>query len=268
MELFSLSTILLARTVVGASIASGRAGIDRLQLRHDGSSFISSLAFKHKLRVCNAYPYKLPMDVFLGKDKLTQEPLAYKSCDEFSQPLKAGDKLDFKVGDSTAGTFSVAELPNNDATLVLVIYLHDTSSTAVAFESHVFSNLVNAQIAVIDAFRGATKATPRIRDFSDAKTDRDEELRYDSVVAVNPGRYEVILQDSEGKVESKHELVALNRQSYIVVRCGVESQQGQSYPQDLIVYPHSDASVLMGAATPMHSLLAVVIAVLFLAVVS
>jgi hypothetical protein len=166
------------------------------------------------------------MDVFLGKERLTTESLSYKRCEEYTPSLKAGDKLDFQVGDTTAGTFSVSELPANDATLVLVIYRHDTSSTAVSFESHVFSNLANAQIAVIDAYRGAAKATPRIRDIADAKTDRDEELRYDSVVAVNQGHYEVILQEGD-KVESKHELVALNGQSYVVVRCGVEATTGE-----------------------------------------
>ena len=37
--------------------------------------------------------------------------------------MKAGDKLEFRVGDANAGTFSVSDLPNNDAVLVLVIGL-------------------------------------------------------------------------------------------------------------------------------------------------
>jgi len=40
--------------------------------------------------------------------------------------LKAVDKLEFKVGDSSAGTFAVSDLPNNDAVLLLVIHRHDT----------------------------------------------------------------------------------------------------------------------------------------------
>merc|ERR1712232_172024 len=110
---------------------------------------------------------------------------------------------------------------------MLVIFRHDTLSTAVSFESHVFSNLVNSQIAVLDAYRGAAKSTPRIQDVSEAKTDRNEELRYDSVVAVNPGLYEVVLQGTDGDTKARHELVALNRESYVVVRCGVDSEQGQ-----------------------------------------
>merc|ERR1719498_1308713 len=146
------------------------------------------------------------MDIFLGKEKLTSSPLPYKQCGEFNPSLKAGDKLDFKVGDSSAGSFTVSELPNNDAVLLLVIYRHDTLSTAVSFESHVFSNLVNSQIAVLDAYRGKAKSKPRIQDVSDAKTQRDEELRYDSVVAVNPGLYEVVLKSEEGEGKAKQQL--------------------------------------------------------------
>merc|ERR1719269_397031 len=107
--------------------------------------------------------------------------MPYKKCGEFHPQLKAGDKIDFKVDDSaSAGSFSISELPSNDATLVLVIYRHDTISTGVSFESHVFSNLLNAQVAVIDTYRGAAKAFPRIKDAkAGAKQEaRSEELRY------------------------------------------------------------------------------------------
>merc|ERR1719291_756432 len=112
--------------------------------------------------------------------------MPYKKCGEFTPSLKDGDKIDFKVGDSSAGSFSVSELPGNDAVLVLVIYRHDTLSTAVSFESHVFANLINAQIAVLDTYKGSTKASLTIQD-QDAtdgtvqrETPRSEELRFDS----------------------------------------------------------------------------------------
>lgn len=245
-----------------AGIAAGK------QLRHEqkGASFISTLQFKHVLRVCNAYPYTHPLDVFHGKEKLTESPLAYKKCGEFNPDLKAGDKIDFKVGDSGAGSFSVSELPSNDAVLVLVIYRHDTVSTGVAFESHVFSNLLNAQVAMIDTYKGKATATPRIQD-AKAHHDKDalqrsEELRYNSVVAVNPGLYDVLLEGPDGKTKAKHELVALNEESYMVMRCGVEAQNGQAYPEELMVYPLSDIRRLQSAATSMQPLFAVALALL------
>lgn len=231
------------------------SSVNVLRAGHAGSSFISTLEFKHTLRVCNAYPFNHAIDVFVGKVKLTDEALKYKKCQEFTHgELKAGDKIDFKVGDSSAGTFNIQELPNNDAVLVLVLYRHDTVSTGVSFESHVFSNLLNAQVAVIDTYRGKAKATARILDVKQHNdphhVQRSEELRYDSVVAINPGMYQVSLEGADGKVKATQDLVALNKESYMVMRCGVEAAQGQSYPEEIMVFPMSDRSELGGAASP------------------
>jgi len=174
--------------------------------------------------------------------------MPYKECEDFKTQLKAGDKLEFRVGDANAGTFSVSDLPNNDAVLLLVIYRHDTLSTAVSFESHVFANLLNAQVAVIDTYKGSAKSSMKIQDSSDAKTARSEDLRFDSVVAVNPGVYECDLVGSDGAQKDKTQLVALNRESYVALRVGVEAQSGQAYPEALVVYPKNDPAALRGAA--------------------
>merc|ERR1719506_3561880 len=182
-------------------------------------------------------------------------PMPYKACRDFMAPLKAGDKLEFKVGDTTAGTFAVSDLPQNDAVLLLVVHRHDTLSTAVSFESHVFSNLANAQIVVLDTYKGKAKAHTSIMDAEshvkkDQKQDkaRSEELRFDSVVAVNPGRYEVALAGDDGETKAKTQLVALNHESYVVLRIGVEAQAGAAYPQELVVFPQSDAAMLPNSA--------------------
>merc|ERR1719329_842938 len=246
-------------------------GVSQTALRHShkgrSEGFVKALEFKHRLRVCNAYPYDQPLDVYRGRsEKLTEEPMPYKTCVDFSTPLHAGDKLAFKVGDANAGTFSVSDLPNNDAVLLLVIHRHDTLSTAVSFESHVFANLLNAQVAIIDTYKGAARASPRITDkkTNDKKGDaRMEDLRYSSVVAVNPGTYAVELADAAGKVASKAELVALNRESYVILRVGVDSQSGPKYPQALVVYPNSDPALLHSGAASKG-----IMAVLFAAMVS
>jgi hypothetical protein len=253
----TLSAILCA---VAAAASAGRA------LRSEG--FVKALEFKHRLRVCNAYPYSASLDVFRGKaEKLTGEaPMPYKACRDFMAPLKTGDKLEFKVGDASAGTFAVSDLPNNDAVLLLVIHRHDTLSTSVSFESHVFSNLANAQIVVLDTFKGKAKSHTSIMDAAALKKDqkdkaRSEELRFDSVVAVNPGRYEVALTGDDGETKAKTDLVALDHESYVVLRIGVEAQQGPAYAQDLIVFPKSDASMLRnGASQVSASLVAAVLA--------
>lgn len=243
-----------------------QAGQVQSHLRQNkGDGFVKSLEFNHRLRVCNAYPYSGAIDVYRGKDKITEKPMSYKSCRDFLAPMKAGDKLEFKIGDANAGTFAVADLPNNDAVLLLIIHRHDTVSTAVSFESHVFANLLNAQIAVIDTYKGRGKSTPRIKDEEHATTNtRSEELRYSSIVAVNPGIYEVELDGMDGAVKAKHRLVALNRESYIVLRTGVESQSGGSFPQELVIYPNSDPALLKSsAATKTLAAVFMAIAVLF-----
>merc|ERR1719428_1909259 len=218
-----------------------------LRSSHLGSSFVKALEFKHRLRVCNAYPYAAPLDLMRGKEKLTEESMPYKTCRDFETQLKAGDKLEFKVGDAGAGTFSVSDLPNNDAVLLLIIYRHDTLSTAVSFESHVYANLLNAQVAIVDTFKGPEKAKLKIEDHGDAKTSRSEELRFDSVVAVNPGKYDAVLETPEGEAVSSSKFVALNRESYVILRTGVKAQQGSSYDQEIVVFPQSDESLLGGA---------------------
>jgi len=259
----SFAILLLARIASSTSVVA----VNQLRSkRNAGATFISTLKFTVKLRICNAYPYSYPMDVYLGKQKLTESPMPYKMCGEFHPDLKAGDKLDFKVRDSSAGSFSVSELPQNDAVLVLVIYRHDTMSTAVSFESHVFASLMNAQVAILDAYKGKSQAIPRIQDIkaqqdpNDKGEHRSEELRFNSVVAVNQGLYEVILTSPEGEQKARHQLVALNRESYLVVRCGVQAAEGQSYPEELMVFPESDPSALSGAAK--SSLFAVFLATL------
>jgi len=233
-------------------------------LRHKAGAdgFVRALQFKHQLRICNAYPYSTALDVYNGRQKLSGDPMPYKSCKDFTSPLKAGDKLDFRVGDANAGTFSVSDLPENDATLVLVIHRHDTLSTAVSFESHVFASLDNAQVAVIDTYKGMAQSSPKIKDAASkkAKTSRIEDLRYNSVVAVSPGQYEVELLDKKDKVIAKRQLVALKQECYLIMRTGVESQQGKAYPEELVVYPDSDPKMLPSGSVTHSVLVAVGIA--------
>jgi len=239
------------RLTLCAVLCVSAAAYTERSLRAEG--FVRALEFNHRLRVCNAYPIAASLEVFRGKDeKLTGDSaMPYKACRDFTAPLKVGDKLEFKVGDTTAGTFAVSDLPNNDAVMFLVIHRHDTLSTSVSFESHVFSNLQNAQIVVLDTYKGKAKAHTSIMD-ADSKIKKDkarsEELRFDSVVAVNPGRYTVGLTGDDGVSQAKSDLVALNKESYVVLRVGVEAQQGPKYPQEIVVFPQSDPAMLPSGA--------------------
>lgn len=214
------------------------------QLRTQAQGFVRALSFEYRLRVCNAYPADQKLVVVKGKEDMTKDgALSYKSCQDFKNDLKSGDKLDFKFDGSEAGSFTITDLPSNDATLLLVIHRHDVNSATVSFESHVFANLVNAQIAVIDSYTGAAKSSVKIRDRKSADKNRQEELRYNSVVAVNPGDYECVLVGSDGKEKSKSRLVAAEKESYIVLRVGVEDK-AKPFPEEIMTYPKTDESSL------------------------
>lgn len=243
-------------TLATLTLACASAG--REALRHGrAQGFVKALEFNHRLRVCNAYPFTESLDVIRGKnERLTgDDPMPYKTCRDFPSSLKSGDKIEFKVGESSAGTFAVSDLPNNDAVLLLVIHRHDTVSTAVSFESHVFANLMNAQVAILDTFKGAARGVPRIMDTQKKNSTSSEELRYNSVVAVNPGVYEIDLMDGE-EVKSKSRLVALNHESYVVLRTGIETKTGQSYEEELVVFPESDPKSLHSGASHLSFALA------------
>lgn len=224
---------------------------EHTQLRSGGLSargFVEAISFNHRLRVCNAYPYSAAMDIFRGKSDLTQDtPLPYQECRDFTVPLEVGDRLDFMVGGTGAGTFAIHELPRSNAVLLLVVFRHDRLSTAVSFRSHIFASMMNPQIAVIDTYQGTSSSKPRVTDAegSTSGASRSEELRYDSVFAVNPGIYQVNLQEADGHKVAKTDLVAVNRESYVVLRTGVDAERGPTYPEELVVYPRSSVAGLM-----------------------
>lgn len=266
--------------LVAAWAVAGVTGSVKLQLRGDGTSHLQTRQKEgpqHRLRVCNAYPYMTALNVFIGKSsgihKITDPPMVYKTCREFEQKIEAGDRIDFRFQEASAGTFVVGDLPSTDATLMLVIYRHNTKTTAVAFESHVFANLLNAQIAVLDTYKGSqAKSTIKITDVEDAVTSRSETLPLNSVVALNAGKYEVVLAGADGLPKSHTNLTVENRQSCVVIRCGVEPEQGRAYPQELMVYPvnppsgggaRSSAPGISGPS--LTSVLALLAAVIFMA---
>lgn len=243
--MFALGSRYLLGTVAAAACASRMVSAVVPPSTRNQGSFVKKLDFKHRLRVCNAYPFAAAVEVYRDEhERLTGEagPMSYKSCRDFAAPLKAGDRLEVKVGDVTAGTFAVSELPASDAVLLLVVQRHDTLSTAVSFESHIFASAEGPQVAILDAYRGTARAKPLLKDYGPHP--RSEELRYDSVVAVDQGKYEVQLKDKDGMPLKSSELVALNHESYVLLRTGIEAKNGPSYPEELVVFPQSDAKSL------------------------
>eukprot|EP00933_Yihiella_yeosuensis_P050728 TRINITY_DN4851_c2_g1_i2.p1 TRINITY_DN4851_c2_g1~~TRINITY_DN4851_c2_g1_i2.p1 ORF type:complete len:251 (+),score=72.03 TRINITY_DN4851_c2_g1_i2:90-842(+) len=212
----------------------------------------SSLRKKQKFRMCNAYPSEYPITAKLNKEEITTSgSLAYKKCAEFSLDLKVGDKLDFNVGKTYAGAFAIDELPSSSAVMLLVIHRHDTMSTAVSFQSHVFGTMENAQLAVIDTYRGKMESQTGVREVvKSSKKAKDLEVLKDAVVALRPGKYEVALMDAKTKDPKVSDpLLAVSGESYVALRVGIEAEDknGVAYPEDIVVFPQSSAAALRPA---------------------
>merc|ERR1711933_699919 len=96
----------------------------------------------------------------MGEDS----PLPYKSCRDFELRLKVGEELRFQLGGHGAGIFVLHAVPHDDAVMLLTMLRHDTVSTAVSFESHLFAKRPEAQVALIDAYRGPSRASATLLD--------------------------------------------------------------------------------------------------------
>lgn len=197
-------------------------------------SFLRALEFKRTLRLCNAYPLKDKLDVFRGDDRMEVGSLAYQECQEFSDPVKAvkeGDRLEFRVAGRSLGTFTISELPESDSTLLLVVHRKMVSTEAVEFTSHMFAPSKQAQVAVLDVYKGNEKGQPTIM-----KGDSVEKLVFGTVMSVNSGAYKVALKSDFDTKESVTDFGVKDGVDYVIMRTGVAGSDPK-YRQQLVVYP-------------------------------
>mmetsp|Transcript_18383 Transcript_18383/g.58428 ORF Transcript_18383/g.58428 Transcript_18383/m.58428 type:complete len:293 (-) Transcript_18383:198-1076(-) len=213
----------------------------------------------HVLIICNAYASEKALHVTNMQTLQTitgDKPLPYKECRDLKMPLHEGDLLDFKAGGTSVGFFRASGLPKSSSSLLLVPHRKDDTSGSLAFESHVFRELQNPQVAVVDAYRGEAGGRVRLADAREptvpqsgeiAKSNHAvamdlirhlETLSFSSVMALNPGTYKVVLQGNEGSILSMSDLQVQGGSSkFIVLRMGSGSKSSK-YPQELLVHTH------------------------------
>lgn len=207
---------------------------------------------EHQLVVCNAYASAKPLSIVLVRtgQKLTQDkPMKYKQCEDLTVPLNEGDQLDFKAGALEIGTFFATGLPKTSTSLLLVPHRKSPHSVGVTFESHAFADVKSPQIAVIDAYHGKSGnqagAVRLVENMAQSapQTPTEEDLKFNSVVAVNPGRYDVSIT---GNVASLP-LNAVGADKYVIMRLGneVEGTEGVQFPQELVVFPNRAVQLAM-----------------------
>lgn len=219
-----------------------------------------------KLRICNAYAHSAPLEVYLAQvqdthvkvtDATQETPIAYKECRNLALHMSEGDKLKFKAGNVDVGTFSTIGLPRReDTSLLLIPHRKAANSTALTFESHAFTDMRSPQLAVVDAYRGSyPDDRVVIMDFPEEQSgtqlslsqmnkpaQRAENLKYNSVAALQPGSYQIALIDMDGhNITMPVPLHVQQGGTYLVMRVGNEITNA-SYPKELLVFAESCAS--------------------------
>jgi len=216
-----------------------------------GSGLVVSSAptLQHTLRICNAYTSATPLDVFdmaQGSGDLTaltKAPISYKACKSLMLPMKEGDEYKFKIGKDSVGEFTTSGVPQQPATMLLVIRRRPGGLKSAAFESHVFADSALAQIALIDAFHGTTNNT-QVELAQNLQADGKpgkplrEGLTFGSIAFVKPGDYTFKLGKSARNITvGKHA-------SILAMRVG----QGSKYPEELVLYEGGAAAAHISLA--------------------
>jgi len=229
------------------------------------------------LRLCNAYAYEGWIHVFHsagrrpgmsytksggdGEKRLTEAsgPLPYKRCTDIKGvALAVGSLLKFRIGgDMHIATFSVDSLPMHGYMLQLVLKRRDTWSTAADFSSHVFAATSGPQVALVDAYLGPARSILEVRsmpvgmDRLHGEPGQEEPVHFGTVVDIASGEYEWRLMNKKGPRQHAEkasvEFKAVDGTPYTVLRVGTEAIGGNSFDEELIVWPSAGAEVRSGA---------------------
>lgn len=225
------------------------------------------------MRLCNAFAYESAIEVFhthgrlSGLDytnssrnirqKLTEAsgPLPYKRCADVEEvELSVDSILEFRIGsEMQIGTFLVNDLPAVGSLLQLAIKRRDTWSTAADFSSHIFSASAGPQIALVDAYLGGSKSFLEVWDAEKSPLSlekglkRHQEVHFGSVIEVAPGDYDWLLKASSGYEKAVVKFKATGTNRYTVLRVGADAIGGQSFPEELVVWPNEGVILRRGA---------------------
>jgi hypothetical protein len=217
--------------------------------KHHTSLIVQEPHVDQHLMVCNAYTSHVPLEIVQVRTRESlnaAKPLAYKQCAHFTVPLHEGDQLDFKAGRLEVGTFYATGLPAYSGSLLLIAHRRRPTAQGLGFESHAFAQTENPQLVVIDTYRGKETGSLKIVESGPVEQGKEknaDDLNFNSVIAVNPGNYDVVL--SGNSTVSKLPLKADEKGKYVVMRVGNEllSTKVGHYPMELIVFPNSSTGM-------------------------
>merc|ERR1719316_2672851 len=100
--------------------------------------------------------------------------LSYKQCQDFPVKLGRGDSMEFLKNGLHLGSFSVSDIPQRDALLLLVLHRRDKDSPVPRFSSHIFASVPHPQVATLDVYQGSSHSHLAIRDAEVEDDDEDK----------------------------------------------------------------------------------------------
>lgn len=223
----------------------------------------------YRFRLCNAYTGASPLEMSLTQPSkrggsTIGEPLEYKSCRDFpALPIVNGSQLSFRVGTLDVGVFSLHNLPEADALLMLAPHRKSEQGAAMSFFSHMYlppaGKAIGAQMAAFDAYQGTASSKLVIQDeiqnldngkdhldngkdqsFVSLKLSNPREVQFSSTSLMPPGLCQLSLLGPANKVAASIEMSPRLQDSYTVLRVGGGQQSDKNpWPEELVVFPHA-----------------------------
>mmetsp|Transcript_100863 Transcript_100863/g.262943 ORF Transcript_100863/g.262943 Transcript_100863/m.262943 type:complete len:267 (+) Transcript_100863:62-862(+) len=228
------------RAVVLLSLAAAAGCLQVEEEEGARSSKGSDNVGMYNLTICNAYADSRPLNAYTlaSKAKLTEEPVGYKTCKRLTLELADGERVDFRLGGLSVGTFHATRLPYTAASLLLVPYHRGNGTMSASFASHAFPASVeqSPQIAVVDTYSGSSQNTIGIQVGASKRAAEGALLRAGTAATLAAGRYEVVLRDATGRRGKAAALDAVSGGMYAVIRLGSDES---GLEEDIIVAPMS-----------------------------
>jgi hypothetical protein len=211
------------------------------------SPIVHTEKFKRTLVACNTFPDEESVTITQNRHNKLESGLAYKSCKVIEGKIQEGDQLVFESKSAGTWTFQVGALPESDSALLLVFEKRDEGSKVPAFQSFAFPpSSDDAQLAVIDTFKGKSQRT-RVH-LSDAVPGhkRAEDLDYDRVYAIEGGDYDLSMLVGENATTAPNKLHMTKGGDYVALRLG-GSGYAHDYDEELVTFALLDSSAFAAA---------------------
>jgi len=243
-------------TLLSAAIAHSvkQEGAQKQALR--AAPLVHTEQFKRKLVACNTFPDEEAVSITQNRKNRLEDNLQYKECRTIKGKVAEGDQLVFESKTAGTWTFQVGALPEADSTLLLVFEKRDDKSKVPSFQSFAFpESAQDAQLAIIDAYKGQSERTRvHLADSAAGKT-RSEDLDYDRVYAIESGDYDLSMLLGENSTTPASRMHMTKGGDYVALRLG-GSGYSHDFKEELVTFSLIDSSAPVAALVALFALLA------------